>query len=72
MESQFSVQEGEVVRKPEPGANEELAPNPVKFPTIVCSRPASPAGWRVSGEPRASGRGVMQSLVTSLENDVTG
>lgn len=32
------------MRKPEPGANDELAPNPVDFPTIVCSLPSSPPG----------------------------
>lgn len=56
------------MRKPESGADGALAPDPVHFPTIVCSLP-SPGLRTVPGEPGLKAV-VLCSLVTSLVNDV--
>jgi hypothetical protein len=61
-----------VVRKPEPGANEELAPNPVDFPTIVCSLPCRQLWEGLKGALGLRQRCYAESVTLSLVNDVTG
>lgn len=73
--SQFSRSEGEVVRNPEPGANDEqecrVGGQPSWF-SHHCVVPSLLARLgRVPGDPGLKAA-VLCSLVTSLVNDVTG